>query len=60
MISEDEYLNDNKCIGKKYFQDGNIHIDNIGKEYNDYNGQLIFEGEYYNKKRNGKGKEYYK
>ena len=29
-----------------------------GKEY-DYNGNLIFEGEYFNGKRNGKGKEYY-
>ena len=30
-----------------------------GKEY-DYNGKLIFEGEYLNgKKWNGKGKEYY-
>ena len=30
-----------------------------GKEYNEY-GELIFEGEYLNGKRNGKGKEYYK
>ena len=29
-----------------------------GKEY-DYDGNLIFEGEYLNGKRNGKGKEYY-
>ena len=29
------------------------------KEYND-NGKLIFEGEYLNGKRNGKGKEYNK
>ena len=28
-----------------------------GKEYN-YDGDLIFEGEYLNGKRNGKGKEY--
>ena len=28
------------------------------KEYNE-NGKLIFEGEYLNGKRNGKGKEYY-
>ena len=28
------------------------------KEYY-YNGKLIFEGEYLNGKRNGKGKEYY-
>ena len=29
----------------------------IGKEYN-YDGHLIFEGEYKNGKKNGKGKEY--
>ena len=29
------------------------------KEYSDY-GFLIFEGEYLNGERNGKGKEYYK
>ena len=28
-------------------------------EYNYYNEKLIFEGEYLNGKRNGKGKEYY-
>ena len=32
--------------------------DKIGKEYNSYNDDLIFEGEYLNGKRNGKGKEY--
>jgi len=30
-----------------------------GKEYNAYNDNLLFEGEYLNGKRNGKGKEYY-
>ena len=30
----------------------------FGKEYNNY-GNLIFEGECLNGKRNGKGKEYY-
>ena len=29
-----------------------------GKEYNSYNDQMIFEGEYLNGKRNGIGKEY--
>ena len=29
-----------------------------GKELNGYNVQLIYEGEYLNGKRNGKGKEY--
>ena len=28
------------------------------KEYNSYNNKLIFEGHYFNGKRNGKGKEY--
>ena len=31
-----------------------------GKEYDEYDGELIFEGEYLNGKRNGKGKEYNK
>ena len=31
---------------------------NMGKEYDGYNDELIFEGEYLNGKRNGKGKEY--
>ena len=31
-----------------------------GKEYDGYNGELIFEGVYLNGKRNGKGKEYNK
>ena len=30
-----------------------------GKEYNSYNDNIIFEGEYLDGKRNGKGKEYY-
>ena len=30
----------------------------IGKEYNGYSDQLVFEGGYINGKRNGKGKEY--
>ena len=32
--------------------------DGIGKEYNSYNDKLIFEGEFKNGERNGKGKEY--
>ena len=32
----------------------------IVKEYDSYNDKLIFEGEYLNGKRNGKGKEYNK
>ena len=34
----------------------NNNINGKGREY--YNGKLIFEGEYLNGKRNGKGKEY--
>ena len=30
-----------------------------GKEFHSYNNKLIFEGEYLNGKRNGKGKEYF-
>ena len=30
----------------------------IGKEYEGYNDQLIYEGEYLNGEKNGKGKEY--
>ena len=32
----------------------------IGKEYNGYDDLLLFEGEYLNGQRNGKGKEYFK
>ena len=31
----------------------------IGKEYNAYTNELLYEGEYSDWKRNGKGKEYY-
>ena len=30
----------------------------LAKEYNVYNDKLIFEGEYLNRKRNGKGEEF--
>ena len=43
---------------KKMEKEKNI-MDGKGKEYNYYNGELMFEGEYLNGKRNGKGKEYY-
>ena len=36
-----------------------IYEDNgIAKEYNSFSNYLVFEGEYLNGKRNGKGKEY--
>ena len=45
LILESEYLNGYKVNLK-------------GKEFNNYNGKLTFEGEYFENKRNGKGKEY--
>ena len=45
-----------KRFANKYI----IKEDNKVKEYNIYNDELIFEGEYLNGKRNGKGKEYNK
>ena len=61
MEYEGEYLYDKKWNGKGYDKNGNIiYVLNNGngkvKEYND--DRLIFEGEYVNGKRNGKGKEY--
>ena len=51
-----------KWNGKGYDENGNIIYElNNGngtiKEYNDID-QLIFEGEYFNGRRHGKGKEY--
>ena len=45
-----------KRFANKYI----IKKENIIKEYNIYNNKLIFEGEYLNGKRKGKGKEYNK
>jgi len=58
---EGEYLLDRKFNGKGYDKNGNIIYElkngnGTVKEYN--NDRLIFEGEYSNGKRNGKGKEY--
>jgi len=60
---EGEFLYDKKWNGKGYDENGNIIYELINgngkvKEYN-YEGKLVFEGEYLNGKRNGKGKEYY-
>ena len=57
---EGEYLFNKKWTGNGYDENGNIIYKLIngtgkGKEYND-NHKLIFEGEYLNGKRNGKGK----
>ena len=59
---EGEYLNDKKWNGKGYDINGNIIYElNNGngkiKEF-DYNNKLIFEGEFLNGEKNGKGKEY--
>ena len=59
---EGEYLFDKKWNGKGYDDNGNLKYELIngnGKviEYDNY-GFKIFEGEYLNGKRNGKGKEY--
>ena len=42
---------------EKYFNDEFFKKKIKRKEY-DYNGNLLFEGEYLNGERNGKGKEY--
>ena len=65
-IFEGEYLNNKKISGVSYTQEGNKQYDRKEfklkngkiKEYN-FNNKLIFEGEYINGERNGKGKEYY-
>ena len=52
----DVNLNNYKLFKGRYIvykEDGTV------KEYNSFNCQLIFEGEYLNGIRNGKGKEYY-
>ena len=52
---------DRRLIHYKLFSEKYIIYsqDAKAKEYN-YNDKLLFEGEYLNGKRNGKGKEYYK
>ena len=59
---EGKYLFDKKWNGKGYDENGNIIYELINgtgkvKEYNEF-GELQFEGEYLNGKKNGKGKEY--
>ena len=63
MEYEGEFLLYKKYNGKGFDEIGNIiyELKNGNgkvKEYN-YKGKLIFEGEYLNAKRNGKGKEYF-
>ena len=57
---EGEYLNGKKWNGKGYDKDGSIlnelkNGNGFIKEYDDYSGDLLFEGEYKNGERNGKG-----
>ena len=62
MEFEGEYLYNKKWNGKGYDENDNITYElkngngNVKEYYN--NGELKFEGEYLNGKRNGKGKEY--
>ena len=63
MEYEGEYLYDKKYNGKGYDENGNIIYELINgngkvKEYWVSYGSLMFEGEYLNGKKNGKGKEY--
>ena len=62
MEYEGEFLYNNKFNGKGYDEKGNIIYELINgngkvKEYYNFD-ILIFEGEYLNGKKNGKGKEY--
>ena len=63
MEYEGEFLYDKKWNGKGYDENGNIIYELMNgngkvKEFNSINGELEFEGEYLNGKKNGKGKEY--
>ena len=63
LIFEGEYLDDKELIGSKSDKYGNFldklnHTKGIGQEYEYNYGNLIYEGEYLNGKRHGKGKEY--
>ena len=57
-----EFLNGKLWNGKGYDSKGNLEFEiKDGKGYikeHDYKGNIIFEGEYLNGERNGKGKEY--
>ena len=65
LVYDGEYLFHRKWHGKGYDENGNIiYVIKYGKGkvreyYNDYSSEyLLFEGEYLNSERNGKGKEY--
>ena len=60
---EGEYLEGKRWNGKGYDKKSNIVYElkngkGYIKEYYDYNDVLLFEGEYINGERNGKGKDY--
>ena len=61
---EGEYRYNKKWNGKGFDDKGNIIYELINgkgkvREYKEDNAKLIFEGEYLNGKRNGKGKEFF-
>ena len=63
LIFDGEYLDNKELIGTKNdkygkFLDKLNHTKSVGKEYETNYGNLIYEGEYLNGKRHGKGKEY--
>ena len=70
LVFQGEYLDGKKWKGLEYIYDDitdtkileleylNGIIDGIGKEYDRYNGHLLFSGKYLNGKRNGEGEEY--
>ena len=56
MVSEEEYLEGKKLEYKAYNEEDEQEKGE-GKEYYG-NNELIYEGEYLNRKRHGRGKEY--
>ena len=63
LIFDGEYLDNKELVGTKNdkygkFLDKLNHTKGAGKEYETNYGNLIYEGEYLNGKRHGKGKEY--
>ena len=60
---EGEYLYNKRWNGKGYDKKGNVIYElkngkGLIKEYDNYRDTLLFEGEYINGERNGKGKDY--
>ena len=63
LLFEGEYLDGKRWNGQGYDKHGKKQYEikegkGYVKEYNDFNGNLDFEGEYKNGERNGRGKEY--